>query len=296
MKIKPHLFAKIVLGVNLCLSLSLQVTGQAVPPVELTQKLPGVTVVDQVAARLGTGTGVRHAVLGVDQDDLVRVYDWSVGRRKPPSNVEITEYLPWQRITRSGALALSPLLPRNEVAIAAFRFTRTPLTRHHVIFTYGFEKWETVAPSQRLSYNLYVISEDRQKRTARVTYKEEQVNISLEDLVVRDLSGDGSVEIIDVGREAEIATATVRVLDTSGNVAQVQQIDASYIYVLGPRWNAVEVSLSLEDKGEPRNTHRSLCWSAEKKQFADCGRNPPKSTAPAASRDSPRPSAQPSTR
>jgi hypothetical protein len=238
------------------------------------QQVPGLKVVDEVTVKYDTIPGVTRVVLGVDQDDFIKVYRWSEEHGRVTTRPEIIAYL-GQRVTHSGSLALEPLLPKREVAAEAFRFTRNELTRYHVVLTWRFLTPERKGPSGNVYYSLYVITEDLQKKTARVTYKEDEINAELRGFLARDLSGDGSVVIVDVGSEAKVAFANVRVLDTSGNVHLVQTVDAGYeIYLLGTRWAESGGSMLLEDevlckdlKPERCPSYRNLQWSPEKKQF-----------------------------
>jgi len=253
--------------------------GQLTRPKLQASELFGERIYDEVIAPAWDGIDATHFILAASQDDAVTVSSFFQTRGESPTPREIKYYL-GQRVTRSGDLDLGRLLPTGEVATAAYRFSRGPIARYHVVLAWAFDKDDPVGPNGHVHYNIYVITENRKTKSAKVTYKEIEVNEELIHLLVRDLSGDGYVEIVDIGRAAAYTTAKLRILDPQGNVKFVQTLPDSYnVLVLGERWALEPVALLLEEKADtndPRGVRcyadKALEWSQEKRQFVPMGK------------------------
>jgi hypothetical protein len=257
----------------LCLApetIAAQLTSPNLPASDLS----GERIYDELVMPGKAGMIETHFVLAASRDDVVTVSSFFQASGEPPTRREVTDYL-GQRVTQSGELHFGRLLPAGEVATAAYRFTRGPITRYHVILTWAFDKDDPAGPSGHVHYNIYLITENRKTKFAKITYREIEINAQLINLLVRDLSGDGYVEIVDIGREAAYTTAKLRILDPKGTVKFVQKLDDSYnALVVGERWAFEPITILLEDKADsndPRGARcyadRALQWSQEKRQF-----------------------------
>jgi hypothetical protein len=264
---------RIALVIELCLPSS-TTSGQETRPRLEAGELSGERIYDELVTPAGGGMNAMHFVLAVSRDDALTVSTFIEVEGKERASREIDYYL-GQRVTRSGDLDLERLLPTGEVATAAYRFTRGPIARYHVILTWAFDKDDPAGPNGHVHYNIYVITENRRTKSAKVTYREIEINEQLIHLLVRDLGGDGYVEIVDIGREAAYTTVKVRILDPEGRVTLVQTLDDSYnVLVVGELWALEPLTLLLEqkaDSNDPRGVRcyadKAMQWSREKRQF-----------------------------
>lgn len=229
---------------------------------------PKVTKVDEVVIAIGP-TEESHVALAFDQDDKVGTYFWRKSKHQPSAEPRLREYLGY-RVSHSGSVSLAELLPKTEVATIARRVTHDQNHRSHVVLTWGFAKTDD---DGSVGYNIYVFSEDPRTGSVRLTYEDRNVNRELNDLVVEDINGDEKVEIVDIGREAKIALATIRTLEPSGTVSELQEISGQHItfgLVYGRQGGGFLITKELRPGRQPGRRCYSVdefAWSSKRGQF-----------------------------
>jgi hypothetical protein len=211
-----------------------------------------------------------HGAIVVDADDNVRQFLWFEEADHSLTKPEITRFL-GERVSRSGALPLAALLPEGMVAVRTARVTYDSGATFHAVVAWGYRK---VGDAPMLLYGIFVYLQKREDSPARLIYRQDGVNEEFHDLLVRDLNGDGSAEIIDIGRSGHVVSATVREIRGDGAVSKLQVLDAYRITILGDTFTQDGYQAYLEDTEPVGQDPRKLCyryrvmkWSKEAKRF-----------------------------
>jgi hypothetical protein len=217
-----------------------------------------------------TGLVRIHSAIAVDQDDNIVELDWHEKADHSLSDKKVHRYL-GRRVISSGALALSGVLPRGKLASNAVRVTYGNKV-YHVVIAWGFDR---SFGTPFTAYSLYVYVTDKGQGAGQLIYAEEDIERELLQFIVRDLSGDGSAEIIDVGNPGAVAIAIIRQLDRDGRVHKLQELSADRItlhldYPAINNWLSLENHTVINRKNGPpivRDTVQGLDWSPRVKKF-----------------------------
>jgi|GEM_PF-3284907 hypothetical protein len=226
-------------------------------------------IVDQVTARLDSGK-LSHDVLAIDKDDEIMTFSWIEQGSTNVTSPRVTGYF-GQRVRSSGSLPLEGLLPRGQVPFVASRYTVGPDMRIHVVITRGFEEKRL---SPEVWYSLFVFAENLRTRTVRMTYQEKDINRELEKFLVRDINGDGLMEIFDFGRAGKIGDAIIRRVSRDGKVALLQHLEGYRVNLIGDTLPELGYKLVVEDevghvdsRGETCFVRREFHWSQKENKF-----------------------------
>jgi hypothetical protein len=202
--------------------------------------------------------------LAVDVDGAI----WTVLVRDNKRNERDVTYLSnlGYAVQRSGALDLRQLVPPEEVVVSARRRTKG-FTTFHVLVSWAL-------PNEGLpGYRIYVLREDTRRHKVRTIYVSEPIPDTFYGVALRDIDGDGTVEVVDVGRTEKVTVFTLRSIKDD-RVNLVQQIEADQVHV---EWGAFligepSVWTGNIDRATMSNQRQSFSvqwygWSKDFKKF-----------------------------
>ncbi len=238
---------------------------------QIRQPLPNLPgrVIDEVSSAPDRNGEVGVEAITVDSDDHVRTYRWDTKGDAVISRPKVEDYL-GESVQRSGDLSLAELLPKGRAATAAVRATYGGTVFHVIV------AWQLDRESLHAFYDLYVLAEPERTKGAHIVYSEEMIEMSLDQFLVRDLSGDGSTEIIDVGSDGGTGqTATIRKLARDGTVRTLQGFDDDEVLVTGDATVSLGYTVFTTDRqrggthaNDPcRTVFRVYDWSKGREQF-----------------------------
>lgn len=113
-------------------------------------------------------------------------------------------------------------------------------------------------------YSLFVFSENIIGSKVKLIDKVLAIDREFLDFAASDLDGDGDIEVVDIGREAKIAIASVRQLQ-NGKLKTLQTLngyDAHISFAANP--NNKEILIIPK---APTPTSRAYKWNSESKRF-----------------------------
>ena len=231
-------------------------------------------VVDQASFPLKNKGLSSHVALAVDRDDNIKLYSWFERSDHAVSEFRVSEYL-GRRISQSGSLSLSQLVPKHEIAALSFRVTSADQRIFHIVLSWGISREDAESPEPW--YSLHVFEQLPGSHDGRQVYSEQNINLKLSYMQVRNLGGSGLTEIIDIGSEDRGEVATVRLLEKDGQVRLLQHVEGDQITLLGDRFSDSYV-LRIENQwsagkqlkaGNPCSQVRELKWSSDKIRFIE---------------------------
>jgi hypothetical protein len=180
-----------------------------------------------------------HTVLIVDADDTVRELEEDVSQ--PQTRPVLTANL-GTRVTASGTISLSSVVPKDKVPTLAKRVTLTDGTIIHVIIAWGYSRWPDVL-SPRCS--LFVFRQDHGDTKLLIS---EELGAEFDQLVVEDLNQDGKTEILVATRENAITSMDIWQIQPEKDVRKIQRIDGYRVHTQGDRFVGKEEGIIAEHK------------------------------------------------
>jgi len=161
-----------------------------------------------------------------------------------------------RRIHFSGSLRLQDILPKNELPVQEWRVADGTAGKFHVLMTWSLNRGEDVRPW----YSLRVYRTGLPGSEVQPVFYDFLINPELKSFHVHDLDGDGTAEIIDIGREADYDVATVRRIEKSGTVSELQIEHAHMIQFLPPREPELGPTLRMGEEISRLNRQQPKCY------------------------------------
>jgi hypothetical protein len=207
--------------------------------------------------------------LAVDPDDVIHEITQAPGDKKGPvlaANLGV-------RITQSGNLQLSSVLPADKAAVAARRVSLPDGSRIHVILAWGFmsDVPETLTPN----CHLYFFQENKGQFRQVAS---ESVGERLIQFFVEDLHRDGDFEVLVTTQNYGFQAMSVWQIRMNGAVKKVQVIDGEVVSTMVDRFMNDDLGVRSETRAE-KCPARQVCfvvtqyrWSPEKNKFIELTR------------------------
>lgn len=192
-----------------------------------------------VLAERSNKVGVR-TMIAINDDDVVHVIDIGLqGTSAPTTSANLGT-----RITKSGGLDLTSVIPKDKVATAARRVSLADGSRMHVVVVWGFSSF----PDLLEPYCSLYIFRERDGKTEKLL--QEELGPQLDQFIVEDLNKDGKQEILISTIENADESMRVYQIEPDGRITFVQKLDAELIHTISERWMDEAPSIYIEEKSQ----------------------------------------------
>ncbi len=226
--------------------------------------LVGLDMSKQTVIAERTSRGGVRTILAVDADDVI--HEIGIGLPDTKRDAVIEANL-GSRVTNSGSVDLSQVLPKDRVAALARRVSLADGLTIHVVIAWGFSQY----PDILLLYaHLYVFREQHGQIKQVVA---EELGTTLGQVVVEDINHDGRVEILAASTENAVESMNIWQIQPEGAVTKIQRIDGYSVHTLADRFVDQEEGIIVEHK-TTSSTPGAVCfrideyvWSTKQQRF-----------------------------
>ncbi|MBZ5531159.1 MAG: hypothetical protein LAO20_06990 [Acidobacteriia bacterium] len=213
--------------------------------------LPNLDMKKQTVLAERAGKAGVRILLAVDTDDIVHEID--IGLPGSGGTPVITANL-GTRVTASGNLRISDMLPRANVVTLARRVTLDNGMTIHVMIAWAFSEF----PEVLLPYCYLYVFRENQHQVTQIAAR--RLGTELDQFIVEDVNRDGNLEILVATSENAVSSMNIWQIQTDGDVKQIQRLDGYHVYTLADRFMDQDVGVIVTHKSE-HSTAGAACFN-----------------------------------